>query len=401
MTTQYGNLYGAGGIAPSGLYGRKKQTGGISGYYAGAAEQAAGGKQSYLLPVEPPAKAETASVGTPGAGGNRPVQTDPVLEPVRGDRTTSVVEDGEKKTGVTSGELSYYDDILGKLDKLYGEGADNGDTLYYSRLKSARDQLQQQRDAVNLNYDDIAKQLYIDRKMQEKRTPQQLAAMGYTGGLSESSLLDIGHEYEQNLLNNEKERARALEELEYNYGQAELEAEQEREQTRSSNAQNYFSLYAQIMAQAKADEDQKAADELAKYQSMLAYLSDLGITPTAQQLVNAYGISQEEAAALLAGIPSAGYYGSLTGGNLTGDSPAGDLTGAGNPSDAQGANPGEQGYGRSGNLLNVPGYGEISYEDAERLENAGLIELVGIDASGNPIFRRTTRPGPGNINMTR
>lgn len=41
---------------------------------------------------------------------------------------------------------------------------------------------------------------------------------------------------------------------------------------------------------------------------------------------------------------------------------------------------------RSENLVNVPNYGEVSYEDAETLENKGYIKLVGVDKNGKPVF---------------
>lgn len=48
-----------------------------------------------------------------------------------------------------------------------------------------------------------------------------------------------------------------------------------------------------------------------------------------------------------------------------------------------------------GNRVYVPGYGDISYEDAERLERQGYIVLQGIDKDNNPIYARSTKK---NIN---
>lgn len=46
---------------------------------------------------------------------------------------------------------------------------------------------------------------------------------------------------------------------------------------------------------------------------------------------------------------------------------------------------------RSENLVNVPNYGEVSYEDAETLEKKGYIKLIGVDKNGKPVFSPTTR----------
>lgn len=51
--------------------------------------------------------------------------------------------------------------------------------------------------------------------------------------------------------------------------------------------------------------------------------------------------------------------------------------------------------GSGGNRVYVPGYGDISYEDAERLEQQGYIVLQGTDSSGKPIYARSTKK---NIN---
>lgn len=49
-------------------------------------------------------------------------------------------------------------------------------------------------------------------------------------------------------------------------------------------------------------------------------------------------------------------------------------------------------YTRRGeNLVNVPNYGEVSYEDAETLEKKGYIKLIGVDKNGKPVFAPTTR----------
>lgn len=49
-------------------------------------------------------------------------------------------------------------------------------------------------------------------------------------------------------------------------------------------------------------------------------------------------------------------------------------------------------YTRRGeNLVNVPNYGEVSYEDAETLEKKGYIKLLGVDKNGKPVFAPTTR----------
>lgn len=59
-------------------------------------------------------------------------------------------------------------------------------------------------------------------------------------------------------------------------------------------------------------------------------------------------------------------------------------------------------HGTSGNLISVPGYGEISYDDAEALEKRGHIKLIGVDKRGKPIYAKTTKKNYNNpIRMSR
>lgn len=56
----------------------------------------------------------------------------------------------------------------------------------------------------------------------------------------------------------------------------------------------------------------------------------------------------------------------------------------------------------AGNSVYVPGYGAISWDDAERLLNSGYIIMTGKNADGTPIFALATKkPTTGSTAMTR
>lgn len=57
-------------------------------------------------------------------------------------------------------------------------------------------------------------------------------------------------------------------------------------------------------------------------------------------------------------------------------------------------------HGSSGNLVSVPGYGEVSYDDAEALEAQGLIRMTGMDSDGKPVYQLIKR-NSGNIVLSR
>lgn len=62
-----------------------------------------------------------------------------------------------------------------------------------------------------------------------------------------------------------------------------------------------------------------------------------------------------------------------------------------------------KGTGSSGSqLVSVPGYGQISYDDAETLERNGNIKLRGVDRTGNPVYTKTGKKNYTNpIMMSR
>ena len=61
-----------------------------------------------------------------------------------------------------------------------------------------------------------------------------------------------------------------------------------------------------------------------------------------------------------------------------------------------------KGTGSSGSqLVSVPGYGQISYDDAERLEQQGYIRLRGVDSAGNPVYTKTAAKATGPLALSR
>lgn len=128
------------------------------------------------------------------------------------------------------------------------------------------------------------------------------------------------------------------------------------------------------------------------YSNLVTLIGATGYSPSQQELEAAgmsaaeaakwqeYYRQQQAAAAAAARYSSSG--GSGSGGRSSARKSSGGRSYAGYP-------------GSGGNRVYVPGYGDISYEDAERLEQQGYIVLQGTDSSGKPIYARSTRK---NIN---
>lgn len=127
------------------------------------------------------------------------------------------------------------------------------------------------------------------------------------------------------------------------------------------------------------------------YSNLVTLIGATGYSPSQQEL-EAAGMSAAEAAKWQeyyrqqqAAAAAAARYSS------SGGSGSGGRKGTGKTGDVN--YPAYPGVG--GNRVYVPGYGDISYEDAERLEQQGYIVLQGIDKDNNPIYARSTRK---NIN---
>lgn len=128
------------------------------------------------------------------------------------------------------------------------------------------------------------------------------------------------------------------------------------------------------------------------YSNLVTLIGATGYSPSQQEL-EAAGMSAAEAAkwqeyyrqqqaAAAAAARYSGSGGSGSGGRNSARKSSGGGSYAGYP-------------GSGGNRVYVPGYGDISYEDAERLEQQGYIVLQGTDSSGKPIYARSTKK---NIN---
>lgn len=128
------------------------------------------------------------------------------------------------------------------------------------------------------------------------------------------------------------------------------------------------------------------------YSNLVTLIGATGYSPSQQEL-EAAGMSAAEAAKWQeyyrqqqAAAAAAARYSGSGGSGSSGRSSARKSSGGGSYA----------GYpGSGGNRVYVPGYGDISYEDAERLEQQGYIVLQGTDSSGKPIYARSTKK---NIN---
>ena len=158
-----------------------------------------------------------------------------------GGTATYIGSNGQKKTGTTKVTPGTTPDFYTKMGELYRQMYADQIAADEEQLAAAEQRAQEVTDeqlaAPAAQYAGTNRQLYRDYMENRRTLPQQLAAMGYNGGLSESSLLRLGNAYEEGL--NENERAKTAQESGY----------------RSQLAQNLYDL------QSKASESKRSAKE--------------------------------------------------------------------------------------------------------------------------------------------
>lgn len=147
------------------------------------------------------------------------------------------------------GEGTYGNQQLAGLTSNYNSGVSSLGSAYNSGKAQA-----------NANYDEMARQYYINSRQNENALSEQLSNLGITGGGSETALMNILNAYGTNLQNNENYRNQVLADLNNTYMN-------NLSSLNSSYSSAYNNLYGQL-AQAEAEYDaQRQAEDNAMLQA--------------------------------------------------------------------------------------------------------------------------------------
>lgn len=148
----------------------------------------------------------------------------------------------------------------------------------------AQQQYEDQIPDIQSQADEAARQAYVSMMMSKNAMPQQMAAMGYGGGLTESSLLGLNTDYENTRSGITDSRDTAMRSLRnqmaYVGAQGEMSAAQIQAQFAQQRAE-------QLLAQRQAQQDWERQLQLLAYQNQL----DLESYEKQLQLKNKYGAS--------------------------------------------------------------------------------------------------------------
>lgn len=185
-----------------------------------------------------------------------------------GGRAVSYIGNGgEKATGtanttpqVTPGTTP---DWYAQQQKLYEQMYNEQVKANNAALEAARLRAQETTDAqiaaLGEQYAGTNRQLYRDYMEQRRTLPQQMAAQGYSGGLSESSMLRLNNSYEEGL--NENERARMAQETSYKQALAQqlYEAQARANEANQQAYQQWYGQRANVNEAIWKDQQQRAA----------------------------------------------------------------------------------------------------------------------------------------------
>lgn len=92
-----------------------------------------------------------------------------------------------------------YEAQMEQFKNMYADQQGQIEAMNQAAVKQGVANLNSQKTTVNQNYDDVARQAYISSMQNKKALPQQLAASGINGGASETAMLGLSANYENNL----------------------------------------------------------------------------------------------------------------------------------------------------------------------------------------------------------
>ena len=151
---------------------------------------------------------------------------------------------------------------------------------------------EEQKSLAAEDYRKANEQLYLDYMRGERTLPQQLAALGITGGAAESSEIALRNGYQGNVYENERARLLGERSIDSELASARVQA-----QLASGEAENNAAIqyYSNLIAQRQQEEEKAEAERKERQQMRASALAEVG---DYSGLVEMGILSQPEAEAL-------------------------------------------------------------------------------------------------------
>ena len=176
-----------------------------------------------------------------------------------GRRLTAYVDGGRKKKGTTVWTEARQD-----YEKAYQAQRDQNARALAAAEQYSRESADAQIAALEREYQGTNRQLYRDYMQRQRALPEQLAARGYTGGLTESSRLRLGTAYAEALNANEQARLGQKAGYEQALARQLYEARAAADAADSQALQSYYSALSSLRAQQRSQLEKRAATLAAK-----------------------------------------------------------------------------------------------------------------------------------------
>lgn len=236
-------------------------SGAITGAMAGAGR----------LPKPDGAKQPTTTPTQPGASG--------------GGKVTYIDPNGDAQKGTTEGtteetpgepKRTYLDELRDQYQKMYDDAVKANNDAAKAAAERALAQAEKGVGELGDQYGSLNKQLYRDYMESLRVLPQEMAARGYSGGMSESARLGLDTAYGERLNENEAARIAAIMQLRQQGADAEYQANAARDQANAQAQQNLYANMMNLILQQQQDAATKAQN-MAQYGDFSGYLG-LGYT---------------------------------------------------------------------------------------------------------------------------
>lgn len=283
----------AAAAAAGGLYG------GLAG--AGRLPKQDGAQQPTTTPTQP-----TTTPTQPGTSGGKVTYIDP-----NGDAQKGTTEGTPEETPGEP-QRTYLDELRDQYQKMYDDAVKANNDAAKAAAERALAQAEKGVGELGDQYGSLNKQLYRDYMESLRVLPQEMAARGYSGGMSESARLGLDTAYGERLNENEAARIAAIMQLRQQGADAEYQANAARDQANAQAQQNLYANMMNLILQQQQDAATKAQN-MAQYGDFSGYLG-LGYTQSEiDQMQKAWIAANPELAKTLGYVKTPSYSGYYSG----------------------------------------------------------------------------------------
>lgn len=271
-------------------YSRPRSNNNQSGnLYAEAVAKNAESGAPWVSSAEKAAAAAAAGglYGSLDGAGRLPKQDASTTQPGTsgGGKVTYIDPNGDAQKGTTEGtpeetpgepQRTYLDELRDQYQKMYDDAVKANNDAAKAAAERALAQAEKGVGELGDQYGSLNKQLYRDYMESLRVLPQEMAARGYSGGMSESARLGLDTAYGERLNENEAARIAAIMQLRQQGADAEYQANAARDQANAQAQQNLYANMMNLILQQQQDAATKAQN-MAQYGDFSGYLG-LGYT---------------------------------------------------------------------------------------------------------------------------